>query len=234
MNSFIISCPDSDTAYKKALDMAAKYTANPAKVYSASHPDVRTVLAGQGKAKNAIAVDQVRDIVADASVVPNESDYKVYIFRDGALMNTEAQNAALKLLEEPPEYVILILIAPSASAFLPTIRSRCCEININSQSVADEASTQFALGLIEAFASGSPVQLYKYCEDNSKASIVEMKQNISRTQEIIADMLCSRRPSLGMSTQRLLEIEQLMEKCLKYLSANVSVKQVLGIIEVSI
>ena len=62
---------------------------------------------------------------------PIVSTKKVYIINDGQNITKEAQNALLKTLEEPPEYVTIILITTSESAFLPTIKSRCTKINFN-------------------------------------------------------------------------------------------------------
>lgn len=85
-------------------------------------PDVVTISLPEGK--STISVDAVRDIKSSALKVPCENDYKFYIIRNSEKMTVQAQNAILKVLEEPPSFVVFILITTSASLLLPTIVSR--------------------------------------------------------------------------------------------------------------
>lgn len=88
------------------------------------HPDIYET-DGIIKSKSKIfAVDSVRQIRDDAFVVPNESDCKVYILKNGQNMNDQAQNAILKILEEPPSYVFFIILTTSRSTMLETVLSR--------------------------------------------------------------------------------------------------------------
>lgn len=88
------------------------------------HPDIYET-DGIIKSKSKIfAVDSVRQIREDAFVVPNESDCKVYILKNGQNMNDQAQNAILKILEEPPSYVFFIILTTSRSTMLETVLSR--------------------------------------------------------------------------------------------------------------
>lgn len=84
-------------------------------------PDL-TEVGGDG---TAIPVDAIRRLREDAYLKPNESDYRVFLLADAQLMRHEAQNALLKILEEPPAHVIFILTCDSRTALLPTIQSRC-------------------------------------------------------------------------------------------------------------
>ena len=84
-------------------------------------PDL-TVLGGDG---TAIPVDAIRRLREDAFLMPNESDYRVMILAGADNMRHEAQNALLKILEEPPAHVIFILTCDSRTAMLSTIQSRC-------------------------------------------------------------------------------------------------------------
>jgi len=90
------------------------------------HPDV-LIKQPQRKdsAKNkTYFVDYVREIRDDAYIIPNEADSKIYILEEAQTMNEAGQNAFLKILEEPPEFAVFILLTPSKSVFLPTILSR--------------------------------------------------------------------------------------------------------------
>ena len=231
MNSYIICSADINLAYEKALSMAAELVGNSEKAARNVHPDIITVR--KDEAKTELSVDKVRWVVSDAAILPNESPYKVYIFYDAQYMNMSAQNAALKLLEEPPSHVVIMLLANSASAFLPTIRSRCAEININADTEFTDRSSEFASSLMEVLSKNDKIALFRFCEASNGMSIPECRAAMLAVQELAADMLTGRKPSLGIGADRLLEINGLTEKCIKYLGSNVSVKQIFGIIEVS-
>lgn len=97
------------------------------KMDSGNHPDVIYVTHAK---PGSISVDEIRDqVVNTMDIKPYSSRYKIYIIKDSDKMNESAQNALLKTIEEPPEYGIIILIAENTDRLLPTIRSRCIEIN---------------------------------------------------------------------------------------------------------
>lgn len=80
--------------------------------------------------KKDILIEQIRkEIIDDVYIAPISSDRKVYIIDDANYLNLASQNALLKTLEEPPEYVVIILIANSVDAFLTTVKSRLNIIN---------------------------------------------------------------------------------------------------------
>lgn len=79
---------------------------------------------------NVITVDEIREqVVNDIDLKPYSSRYKIYIIPDAQMMNTQAQNALLKTLEEPPEYAVIMLLTSNVDKFLPTILSRCIVLN---------------------------------------------------------------------------------------------------------
>ncbi len=85
--------------------------------------------------KTVISVEDVRrQITGDVDIRPYRSPYKVYIVDEAEKMNVQAQNALLKTLEEPPEYVVILLLTTNADAFLPTILSRCVLLNLKAVS----------------------------------------------------------------------------------------------------
>jgi DNA polymerase-3 subunit delta' len=93
------------------------------KAQGKGHPDIYETDGIKGKSKN-FTVDAIRLIRDDAFVVPNESDKKIYILKNGHNMNEQAQNAILKILEEPPSYVYFIIVTESKSTMLETVLSR--------------------------------------------------------------------------------------------------------------
>lgn len=92
------------------------------KILSGNHPDVIYVTHDKEKT---IGVDEIREqLVETAGIRPFSSKYKVYVIPDAELLSVQAQNALLKTLEEPPEYVVIILLASDDKQLLDTIRSR--------------------------------------------------------------------------------------------------------------
>lgn len=92
------------------------------KAASGSHPDILTL--DGDKNPRAFPVDTIREIRSGAYIRPNEAPRKVYRLLGIQNMAEPSQNALLKILEEPPKNVWFLLTAVSASALLPTIRSR--------------------------------------------------------------------------------------------------------------
>lgn len=92
------------------------------KIFANISPDVITISREDGKAS--IGVDAIRELRTDVHVIPNELEHKIYIIDDADKMTVQAQNALLLTLEEPPAYVIFLLIAESSRNMLETIRSR--------------------------------------------------------------------------------------------------------------
>lgn len=74
---------------------------------------------------NSIKIEQIRNMQKTVQEKPIISKRKVYIIDNANLMTIEAQNCLLKTLEEPPEYVTIILIGSNETDFLSTIKSRC-------------------------------------------------------------------------------------------------------------
>ncbi len=87
-----------------------------------THPDV--LIIPPDPPQMLVKVDQVRHVIREIYYKPAEGRERVYIFSDASFMK-EAANSLLKVLEEPPEFATLFLLADNASALLPTIRSRC-------------------------------------------------------------------------------------------------------------
>ena len=79
--------------------------------------------------KGSIKVEQIREMIKKVYELPLSSNKKIYIINDADKMTTSAQNALLKVLEEPPLYIMIILIGSNEQLFLNTIKSRCIKIN---------------------------------------------------------------------------------------------------------
>ena len=75
-----------------------------------------------------IKIEQIRQMQEKILEKPIVSSKKVYVINDADLMTKEAQNCLLKTLEEPPEFVIIILVLANESKILNTVKSRCMRI----------------------------------------------------------------------------------------------------------
>ncbi|WDP88994.1 MAG: DNA polymerase III subunit delta' [Desulfobacter sp.] len=93
------------------------------KINTGMHPDM--IFLGPEENKKNITIAQIREMGRMISVRPNEADYRMVCIQDAGLMNVQAQNGLLKVLEEPPEKTFFILLAEGTSTLLPTILSRC-------------------------------------------------------------------------------------------------------------
>ncbi len=112
---------------------------------SGNHPDIIFL---QHEKPASIGVDDVRDqLVGDAQIRPYNGRYKIYIISDAEKMTVQAQNAILKTIEEPPEYVIVLFLTANDRALLDTIRSRCVTLNL--KPVPDDVVKEYLMEQVQ-------------------------------------------------------------------------------------
>lgn len=92
-------------------------------------PDVRVLSRGDD-GKKTIGVDAVRDFMASVYLTPSELGFQFYIFDEADRITPQAQNALLKIIEEPPHGVYLFLLCENALSMLTTVRSRTQKISL--------------------------------------------------------------------------------------------------------
>ena len=90
------------------------------KVQGRHHPDVHLY----GGGDKAITVGQVRDLIKETGWIPTDGEKNVFILENAQKMQAPAQNALLKVFEEPPAGVVIFLLTDSRRGLLPTVRSR--------------------------------------------------------------------------------------------------------------
>lgn len=129
------------------------------KALSQSHADIH-VSRGTGASKS-IAVDEIRFVRDDSYIKPNEADRKIYILLGADNMNESSQNALLKVLEEPVQETLFILVCEKTAALLPTIISRCAVYDLgNSEALpADEKTVQLCESIMEALCTANEMEL---------------------------------------------------------------------------
>lgn len=102
-----------------------------------SHPDIR-IVEGSGVTRS-LSVDAVKAVAADAYRMPEEADVSVFVLLLGSRTGEAAQNKLLKLIEEPPEGAVFILVCNSAEQLLPTIRSRVQSYTLKPPAISEAA-----------------------------------------------------------------------------------------------
>lgn len=161
---------------------------------------------------NSLKIEQIREFQSKVAEKPIISNRKVYIINDSDKMTTEAQNCLLKTLEEPPEFVTIILIGENENSFLSTIKSRCMILHfekISNQTIEKflEENYQTKINskiMIDAFQGsiGKAIQLkekqeeYEKIEDiiyslekKDKIDILNMSEIIYKAKEEKNDIL---------------------------------------------
>ncbi len=145
---------------------------------SGNHPDIIYVT----HEKTVISVDDVRDqINKDIIIKPYSSPYKIYIVDEAEKMSVQAQNALLKTIEEPPVYAIIMLLSTDGENLLPTIRSRCIQLNV--RPVGDEEMEYYLkehgveedrISIIMKLARGNIGKALKMAQSESFYEMVDM------------------------------------------------------------
>jgi DNA polymerase-3 subunit delta' len=92
------------------------------RIYEGIYPDVKIL--SKAKDRATLGVEAIKDFREDMFLSSTESEHKIYIIDDAECMTPEAQNALLKVLEEPPRSVRIILLARECDRILTTIKSR--------------------------------------------------------------------------------------------------------------
>lgn len=246
--SCIVSARTMSTAVNKAVELASAAVCsgtgkrpcgvcrNCRKALHGIHPDVITIdlpLDDKGRQKKEILVDQIRAMISDAYIMPNEAERKVYIVANADSMNIAAQNAALKLLEEPPAGVVILLCAVNTRQLLPTVRSRCTEVSCGGDmQESDSEFVKLAGEYLETVARGPKSEQCAFCFANELMDTLSAMSFISCTLDMLVDMLSGRIDAMGMSKERLMELCALMTKCGDYLKVNTGVKHVFGLLAV--
>lgn len=114
----------SDTAHAPCGDCE-----NCRKAREGIHPDIEEIKGGVGS--NSFHIDRIRELKEDAYILPNEAAVRVLILCDAHTMTPQAQNALLKILEEPPKHLVFILTCENRAQMLSTIRSRTQAITLS-------------------------------------------------------------------------------------------------------
>ena len=170
-----------------APDKACGECPSCAKVAELSHPDILWIKPGKNRKIKIEEIRKARDVL---NLKPFEAPVNVCVIEDAHMMTVEASNSLLKILEEPPERSLLILISSKKELLLPTVVSRCTEVRFNSlplneakdiisrESEVSEKDADF----LAHFTEGSPGQALEVID----GGVLERRKDIARMLEKIA------------------------------------------------
>jgi len=242
----IVASPSQEAARAEAVRMAAAMlctgegdkpcgTCRSCRLVNGGiHPDVSFIsrpLDDKGKQKREIYVDQIRRMAADAWILPQEADRKVYIITEAHKMNIQAQNAALKILEEPPEWVRFILCADNAEELLPTVRSRCTLVRVEEKG-KNAATSPEAEQFLKLATEGRRDELCAFWVGLESLDSQGLTELLESVEALISAKLLDGKSGGEISPRELNRLLELCRRVLEYLRLNVSVKHVLGLMNV--
>ena len=186
-------------------------------IEAGTSPDVIWVT----RAKTDYGVDEIRDqVIGTVDIRPYSGPYKIYIIQEAERLREESQNALLKTLEEPPDYVIILLPTSNISELLPTIQSRCLKMEfhpLSTGTVEEFLRTQcgtpdYIAKESAAFAQGNIGKAIRYADASDdfvkrKNKIIEILIHVDRMD--VVDMVETAK-SLGAKKEELRDYIDLM------------------------
>lgn len=161
------------------------------KIEKGLHPDV--VVITRAEDKTVITIDQIREqLLNESNFKPLEGRYRVFIIDDAHLLNDQAQNSLLKVLEEPGSTIIIVLVTSRPSELIGTIISRCRSMKFfplpkddmdgilrRNHDIPEER-----VHLVAATAAGSPGKAINQALDDQ---FWKMRKSIFSTLELLPD-----------------------------------------------
>lgn len=112
-----------------------------------NHPDIKYITLD--KDKKSIPISAVRDIISNSAVLPQRSRNRVFVIDKAHTLTVQAQNALLKILEEPPDNTVFILMALSRDDLLKTVVSRCAVLTLGVPDISAAENYANSLGFTD-------------------------------------------------------------------------------------
>ncbi len=156
------------------------------------HPDI--ILVKKPDDKKSFVKADVKKMVADAFLTPNDSAKKVYIISEIHNMNEECQNLLLKILEEPPVYTTFVLTTQSANAVIGTVLSRVVRLRLGK--VEDAEYSEKAVEVVKALSKAVSTS-YEYEKIKATAPI---DGNKGLTAEVLALFVAVLRDAIAVKS----------------------------------
>lgn len=192
------------------------------KLLSGVHPDLHwTRRAGDARQ---IQVEQIRELRGAVYILPNEAEKSVFAVEDAQFMNPNAQNALLKVFEEPPAHALILLLADNAGALLQTLRSRAVTLRLQEPGEEAAAPAQ-AAALVSLLRGGDRAGAAALCLKQDKLEREALGQLLSALRrETLADI----KTGTGMDVRRAGDFLRLLDKLSNYMEYNVGAGHIAG------
>lgn len=151
------------------------------------HADIEIISPDGAETK----IKQMREMRRSAQYAPVRGRRKVVIIEQADTMNEDSSSAILKILEEPPQYLVMILLSRNPAILLPTIRSRCLQVrfpNVSVEKLADALMNGYSVDkeraeFLAAYSEGRPGKAISIMEDEGfnswRAEIGKLASGIS-------------------------------------------------------
>lgn len=173
------------------------------------HPDIITIKKPDDKKR--FVKDDVKKMVADAYLTPNEASTKVFIIKEMQQMTEESQNLLLKILEEPPRYTAFVLTSENSNAVIGTVLSRVVRLRMG-KSVAAEYSEK-AVNIVKNFVD-AVLSPYEY---NRIEATAPLDGNKALTEEVLDLLIGVLRDAVALKSRGTVLLENM-----KYESEKIS------------
>ena len=187
------------------------------------HPDVHYVeIAGDRKL---ISVEQIRDVVAAATLRPYEARNKVFIIDPADALSAGGSNSLLKTLEEPTRDTNFILLTRAPDLLLPTIRSRSQAIYVGGVANRNEELVNEIVAALRRFGEKHESAMLL-----ALASLVADQENVSEAMALLADVLCDAvagRIELPIARERLLASADAIVTGMRWLAVNADARMLI-------
>ena len=187
------------------------------------HPDIITF--AKPDDKKHFVKDDVKKMVADAFLTPNEADVKVFVIKELQQMTEESQNLLLKILEEPPRYTAFVITADNSNAVIGTVLSRVVRLRMGKTTATEysEKAVAVTAKLVDALLSP-----YEYDRIEATASL---DGNKALTAEILEAFISVLRDAIALKSGGSVLWEDLKEEIRK-LADNMTLEKLLKMYDV--
>lgn len=193
-------------------------------IINARFPDV-FILDGD---ESSIKIEFVREIIREKNIPPREGNYKLFLFNEAQNLTPNAANSLLKILEEPRDKNLFVLLSPQKTKLLPTIVSRSVVLTLKWERPKVEKDLYGTISSLMRFWE-TGVGLFKISEKKMESRQVE--QIIIALQKILIDSVSDPQKDDGLNffkkrpiPQQIWHISVILEQGLFMLKMNVSPK----------
>ena len=194
------------------------------KVAQGIHPDVVPIQRFLSPESKEIKVDTARQLRQDAYIRPNEGRCKVYIL--DLPMNSNAQNALLKLLEDGPAYTAFLILTDQPASLLETVRSRCVHFRLTPPKEEIQTDTRWGEAWADALCANRELALVEcvakfVAEKVTRDQLAESYQVLA--QKLVEGLTCPDSKLAAIPRAELVALTKLAEEARNQCAFNPSV-----------